>query len=191
MPDGILEAVSKRPSIPCGESPFVLAVGRLNVRKNLARLIEAFVRVARDDPKPDLVIAGCVDGAYVPITVPDDMTARIHFLGHVTDNELRWLYENCDLFVCPSLDEGYGLPIIEANILGAQVIASDIQVFRESNIAVGYFDPRSVDEIASAIRHGLDGINSTVAGHLTWEGVVRNIRDVIYNARRHSNAPKP
>lgn len=179
VPDGILEAHPRRPSSLSDEVPFVLAVGRLNVRKNLAGLIEAFIRIARDDPKRHLVIAGSVDGAYAPIVVPDEMSARIHFLGHVADDELRWLYENCDLFVCPSLDEGYGLPLIEANILGTQVIASDIPVFRELAIAAAYFDPRSIAEIAAAIRRGLDRVGPTVARQLTWEDVVQNIRAAI------------
>ena len=179
VPDGVLQAQPRRPSSLSGEVPFVLAVGRLNVRKNLAGLIEAFIDIARDDPKPHLVIAGSVDGAYAPVVVPDDVSARVAFLGHVTDDELRWLYENCDLFVCPSLDEGYGLPLIEANILGARVIASDIPVFRELAIAVAYFDPRSIAEMAAAIRQGLDTVGSTVAGQLTWEGVVKNIRAAI------------
>lgn len=191
VPDGVLEAQPRRPSSLYGEQPFVLAVGRLNVRKNLARLIGAFIRIARDDPKPHLVIAGSVDGAYAPVVVPDEMSARIHLLGHVTDDELRWLYENCDLFVCPSLDEGYGLPLIEANILGAQVIASDIPAFRELNIAVAYFDPRSMDEMAAAIRHGLDMVGSAVAGQLTWEEVVQNVREAIEKGRRWSSAPNP
>lgn len=184
VPDGLLDTHPRRPSSLCHESPFVLAVGRLNVRKNLARLVEAFIRVAVDDPKPHLVIAGSVDGAYVPVAVPREMAARIHFLGHVADEELRWLYENCDLFACPSLDEGYGLPLIEANILGARVIASDIQVFRELAIAEAYFDPRSVDEVAAAIRHGLDRASSTAAGRMTWENVVQNIREAIEQGSR-------
>ena len=78
------------------------------MRKNVARLIEAFARVAQQDVTRHLVVVGEKDGKYSPGAIPDHVTSRIHFLGHVTDDELRWLYENCDLFVFPSLDEGYG-----------------------------------------------------------------------------------
>lgn len=191
VPDGVLEAQPRRPSSLYDELPFILAVGRLNVRKNLAGLIEAFVRIACDDPQPHLVIAGSVDGAYVPVVVPDEMTGRIHFLGHVTDDELRWLYENCELFVCPSLDEGYGLPLIEARILGAEVIASDIPAFRELGIAKAYFDPRSIDEMAATIRDSLDVVGPALAGQLRWEDVAWNVRAAIEKVRRRSNAPNP
>jgi glycosyltransferase involved in cell wall biosynthesis len=152
------------------------------VRKNLSRLIEAFACVARHDPNRHLVIVGEGEGAYAPIAVPDKIISRIHFLGYVTDNELRWLYENCDLFVFPSLGEGYGLPLIEANLLGARVVASDIPVFRELAVATGYFDPRSVNEIAEAIVLGLNSPPTVGAGRLTWEDVARNVRYAVKKA---------
>ena len=159
--------------------PFVLTVGRLNVRKNVARLIEAFARVAQQDVTRHLVVVGEKDGKYSPGAIPDHVTSRIHFLGHVTDDELRWLYENCDLFVFPSLDEGYGLPLLEANMLGAAAIASDIPVFRELQVAADYFDPRSVDEMAAAILLGLGSTTTANAIGLPWHDVVQNIRRAV------------
>jgi glycosyltransferase involved in cell wall biosynthesis len=159
--------------------PFVLTVGRLNVRKNVARLIEAFARVAQQDLTRHLVVVGEKDGMYSPGAIPDHVRSRIHFLGHVTDDELRWLYEHCDLFVFPSLDEGYGLPLLEANMLGAAAIASDIAVFRELEVAADYFDPRSVDEMAAAILLGLGSATAAGATGLTWQDVVRNIRRAV------------
>jgi glycosyltransferase involved in cell wall biosynthesis len=184
VPTGIVKARAKRPSMWNGAVPFVLTVSRLNVRKNLDRLIEAFARVARQDPSRHLVVAGKEDGKYSPSAIPDHVASRIHFLGYVTDDELRWLYENCDLFVFPSLDEGYGLPLIEANMLGAAAIASDIPVFRELEVAADYFDPRSVDEMATAILLGL-GSPTTTAGAtgMTWQDVVQNIRRAVEMGR--------
>jgi glycosyltransferase involved in cell wall biosynthesis len=179
VPAGIVKARAKRPSMWNGDVPFVLTVGRLNVRKNLARLIEAFARVAQRDLTRHLVIVGERDGKYSPGAIPDHVTSRIHFLGHVTDDELRWLYENCDLFVFPSLDEGYGLPLLEADMLGAAVIASDIPVFRELEVAVDYFDPWSVDEMAAAILLGLGSARTPGATRLTWQDVVHNIRRAV------------
>lgn len=179
VPDGLVEARPKRPAALPDIQRFVLAVGRLNVRKNLARLVEAFIRVATDDAEHHLVVVGQEDGAYAPAEVPDEMQARIHFLGHVADDELRWLYENCGLFVSPSLGEGYGLPLIEANMFGAQVIASDIPVFRELAIATAYFDPLSIDEMAAAIRTGLGSAATLSSGRLSWDRVAENIREAI------------
>jgi len=179
VPAGVVQARAKRPSTWNEAVPFVLTVGRLNVRKNVARLIEAFARVAQQDVTRHLVVVGEKHGKYSPGAIPDHVTSRIHFLGHVTDDELRWLYENCDLFVFPSLDEGYGLPLLEANMLGAAAIASDIPVFRELEVAAGYFDPRSVDEMAAAILLGLGSATTTGATGLTWQDVVRNIRRAV------------
>ena len=179
VPAGVVEAHAKRPSMWNEAVPFVLTVGRLNMRKNLDRLIEAFARVAQQDVTRHLVVVGEKHGKYSPGAIPDHVTSRIHFLGHVTDDELRWLYENCDLFVFPSLDEGYGLPLLEANMLGAAAIASDIPVFRELEVAAGYFDPRSVDEMAAAILLGLGSATTTGATGLTWQDVVRNIRRAV------------
>jgi glycosyltransferase involved in cell wall biosynthesis len=184
VPDDLVEARPQRPSGLPDAQRFVLAVGRLNVRKNLARLVEAFIRVAHDDPERHLFIVGRKDGAYAPTEVPEEMQTRIHFLGHVSDGELRWLYENCGLFVSPSLGEGYGLPLIEANMFGAQVIASDIPVFRELTIAAAYFDPMSVGEMAAAIRGGLGSATTPSAGRLSWDQVAKNIREAIEKGTR-------
>ncbi len=179
VPAGIVTARAKCPSMWNGAAPFVLTVGRLNVRKNLGRLIEAFARVAQQDLTRHLVVVGEKDGKYSPDAIPAHVMSRIHFLGHVTDDELRWLYENCDLFVFPSLGEGYGLPLLEANTLGAPAIASDIPVFRELKLATEYFDPRSVDEMAAAILRGLGSATAVGAIELTWDDVVRNIRGAV------------
>jgi glycosyltransferase involved in cell wall biosynthesis len=172
----MVNARAKRPSAWHEAVPFVLTVGRLNVRKNLGRLIEAFARVAQQDLTRHLVVVGEKDGKYSPGAIPAHVMSRIHFLGHVADDELRWLYENCDLFVFPSLDEGYGLPLLEADMLGAATIASDIPVFRELEVAADYFDPRSVDAMAAAILLGLRSAKTAGAARLTWQDVVRNIR---------------
>jgi glycosyltransferase involved in cell wall biosynthesis len=179
VPTGITKARAKRPTMWNEAMPFILTVGRLNVRKNVSRLIEAYARVARQDPTRHLIVVGEKDGKYSPGTIPDHVTSRIHFLGHVTDEELRWLYENCDLFVFPSLDEGYGLPLLEASTLGAAAIASDIPVFRELEVAADYFDPTSVDEMATALLLGLRSPTTAGPTALSWQDVVRNIRRAV------------
>jgi acetyltransferase-like isoleucine patch superfamily enzyme/glycosyltransferase involved in cell wall biosynthesis len=178
VPSGVTEASPKRPHDWSGTAPFILTVGRLNVRKNLARLIEAFALFAQDNLGHHLVIVGEKDGSYSPTAIPHDVSARIHFLGYVSDDELRWLYENCALFVFPSLGEGYGLPLIEANVMGALTVASDIPVFRELDMAACYFDPSSVEEIASAIEFGIGCTDKRHVSHPSWADIVRNLRGI-------------
>jgi len=176
VPEGVVSSSAERPLKWGYDEPFILAVGRLNVRKNLARLIEAFAVVAARGRNAHLVIVGERDGAYLQVEVPVNIASRIHFLGHVSDGELRWLYEHCELFVFPSLGEGYGLPLVEANLLGARIIASDIPAFRELDVAIRYFDPRSVDEIAAAMLSGLAAPALAKREQLKWDDVARNIR---------------
>lgn len=179
VPETIVATTARRPRSWRCDEPFILAVGRLNVRKNLARLIEAFALVAAGERHVHLVIAGERNGAYLPVEVPARIASRIHFLGHVSDSELRWLYEQCELFVFPSLGEGYGLPLVEANLLGARIVASDIPAFRELGVAVRYFDPKSVDDIAAAILSGLAAPAVVKSEQLTWDDVARNMRDAL------------
>lgn len=113
---------------------FVLSVGRLNARKNLMTVLQAAIasdRVTADFP---LVVVGEADGLQekLPREILDAVESRrIIYTGFVSDDELVWLYRNTSLFVFMSHDEGYGLPPIEAQYFGANVVVSDIPVFRE------------------------------------------------------------
>ena len=80
---------------------------------------------------------------------------RVRFLERVGDPELNWLYANCAVFAFPSLDEGFGLPLIEARAVGARIAASDIPVFRELGPADAWFDPLDTRAIASGLRAAL------------------------------------
>lgn len=175
VPLPLASTASRRPRDWHISDPFVLTVGRLNVRKNLSRLIEAFSLV-NDVGPAHLVIVGEADGAYSRALIPKNIASRVHYLGHVSDAELRWLYENCALFVFPSLGEGFGLPLIEANMFGARAVASDIPAFREVGTAAEYFNPTSADSIARAIIRNLDGARDITPASTTWIDVVAKIR---------------
>jgi glycosyltransferase involved in cell wall biosynthesis len=69
----------------------------------------------------------------------------------VTDGELRWLYENCELLMVPSSMEGFGLPVVEGLFCGSRVVCSDIPTFREvGEDACHYFDPHA-ESVSSAM----------------------------------------
>ena len=106
-----------------GDAPYVLSVGVLQPRKNVARLIKAFRRIKRANPTwlHQLVItgkAGWGDGL-------EQSDADIRFTGYVADDELPALYAGAQVFAYPSLYEGFGLPIIEAMAAGAPVLTSN------------------------------------------------------------------
>ena len=106
-----------------GAAPYVLSVGVLQPRKNVARLITAFRRIKRANPTwlHQLVIVGKPGwGEEVRRDDPD-----IRFTGYVLDEELPALYAGAEVFAYPSLYEGFGLPIIEAMAAGAPVLTSN------------------------------------------------------------------
>jgi len=134
--------------------PYVLAVGSLNRRKNFKALIEAITILGQTDY--DFIIAGGVN-PRIFVNVELELPDSVHYLGHVSDNELIALYKKADAFVFPSLYEGFGLPPLEAMTLGCPVIVSDIPPHREvCEDAAVYCDPHSPTDIAGKIKSVMD-----------------------------------
>ena len=152
---------------------FILFVGTLEPRKNLARLIEALETLSE---APPLVIVGMTGwGDSLASTTHD-----VRFTGFVPAADLPALYEAARVFAFPSVLEGYGLPVIEAMAHGAPVVTSrgtsTEEVARGAAVLV---DPLDVSSIASGIREALDNYESLhVAGlrraaDATWAHTAR------------------
>jgi glycosyltransferase involved in cell wall biosynthesis len=109
------------------QGPFVLTVGTVQPRKNYEMLVRAFKPVADKHPHT-LVIAGgqgwMAEGLMAEIERLR-LGERVRLTGFVDDNDLPGLYSAADLFVFPSLYEGFGLPLLEAMACGTPVISSD------------------------------------------------------------------
>ncbi len=144
---------------------YVLFVGTLQPRKNIARLIEAFSRACHPersegsrDSSPSaqnditLVIIGKKGWMYEEILAAPkrfNIENKVKFLGNVTDEDLPAFYKNALCFVLPSLYEGFGLPVLEAMQYGCPVITSNISSLPEAGgDAALYVDPTSVKDIA-------------------------------------------
>jgi glycosyltransferase involved in cell wall biosynthesis len=133
--------------------PFVLSVGTLEPRKNLARTLEAFSRLPADlRERHRLAVVGpegWESEAFVLSAVKDE---RVELLGFVPDGDLAALYQSCELFLYPSLYEGFGLPLLEAMSGGAACLTSDRSSLPEigANAAV-YVDPTSAKAIGDAL----------------------------------------
>lgn len=129
--------------------PFILFVGTLEPRKNLPRLIDAWLPLANDY---QLVIAGETGWEQ---NLPDHQ--QIRRLGSVSDQQLAVLYAEAAAFAFPSLYEGFGLPILEAFHHGTPVVTSDNSGMKEvaGNAAV-LVDPFSVESIRSGLEQILN-----------------------------------
>lgn len=133
---------------------YILAVSSIDPRKNFARLVEAFKLLRRKDV--ELYIVGG-KSAIFGTTEMGETSDNIHWLGRVTDEELRNYYRGALAFIYPSLYEGFGIPAIEAMSMGCPVIASDIPVLREvCGDAALYTDPYDPSDMAKIMEQLCD-----------------------------------
>ncbi|GAB3054946.1 glycosyltransferase family 1 protein [Acinetobacter apis] len=141
--------------------PYILSVGSLEPRKNLSRLISAFVDYKRET-KSDikLVIVGKkgVSRVFGESGINEIDTDDIIFTGHVSDQELQYLYKNTLAFCYPSLYEGFGLPPLEAMQFAVPVLTSNTTAIEElcKNRAI-LIEPTSINSISEGIFNILNG----------------------------------
>ena len=151
---------------------FVLFVGNFNPRKNLERLIRAFDRAKGEGLIHHLVIAGEQGWKF-------DRTAAlrgirhsrdIHFTGYVPDGDMPTLYSAAELFAFPTLYEGFGIPVLEAQACGTPVLTSNGSSLPEvGGEGAVYVDPYDTEGICAGMRHVLD--NPEIAQQLVQKGL--------------------
>jgi glycosyltransferase involved in cell wall biosynthesis len=137
-------------------APYLLAMGATTPRKNIRRLEEAFFRIAEEFPRARLVITGPPAGKknLAGSHIPDaKLSGRILRVGSVSDSDLAALFNGCELFVFPSLYEGFGLPPLEAMACGAPVVCSNSSSLPEVvGGAALMVDPVEIGGLADAMR---------------------------------------
>lgn len=133
---------------------FIMYVGRAEPYKNNRGLISAHQQLLQKYPELRLVIVGRQDDMRKSDMqwVKDKGYRNIDFMGFMSDEELAWLYANCQAYVFPSFMEGFGLPGLEAMAYGAPVVSSNKASLPEvyGNAAI-YFDPSKTAEMAQKI----------------------------------------
>jgi glycosyltransferase involved in cell wall biosynthesis len=182
------------------EGGYVLFVSRLDPRKNVSRLLQAF-----DDsglaPDFQLVVVG--PSAWHM----DEMQRtfgrlksrrRIRMIDYVPDDDLGALYAGASFFVYPSLLEGFGLPILEAMSVGCPVLTSNVSSMPEvAGEAALYVDPYDLDSLTSglqrmasdtALRRRLSKAGYERTQLFTWEKTAEGMIDVYRRARAHFEA---
>ncbi len=137
---------------------FVLAVGTLEPRKNLPRLVEAYSSLdeATQTRHPLVVVGPLGWETGETLSALRSLQGRCEMLGYVSDAALAELYRRCAVFCYPSLGEGFGLPVLEAMAEGAAVVTSEISSLPEvGGDAVDYVDPYHESSIAAGLRRVL------------------------------------
>jgi glycosyltransferase involved in cell wall biosynthesis len=146
-----------------GLGRFILTVGTIEPRKNLIRLLEAFALLKKGGNSIKLIHAGPF--GWLNEEVKHTITTlglqdSVRFLGRVPLDDLVGLYNMADLFVFPSLYEGFGLPVLEAMSCGCPTITSNISSLPEvAGDAAILVDPYKIDTLAAAIDEVLNDRN--------------------------------
>lgn len=192
IPPG-LQGEMRRPSTVPADAEFAVTVGRLNVRKNLETVMRAAARSTRIAPSSPLYVVGGIEHSGRASTVPQSVQpllrdGSIVLLGPVPDEELAWLYAHAALTISLSLDEGFGMPSVEAASFGSPLLVSDIPVFRETVGGYAAF-VAPLDEVAAAAqldatwgRRPSDAARERAITDYTWAVAARRLRDAISSA---------
>ncbi len=142
-------------------SPFILALGALDPRKNTATILKSFSNFKQKFPSDiKLAIVGLpANGIDNYRRMADELgiVTDVVFAGFVSEDDLVALYNAAELLLYPSLYEGFGLPVLEAMICGTPVITSPCGSIPEiAGDAAVMVDPHNVEEIAAAMNRVLE-----------------------------------
>jgi len=165
---------------------------RVHPHKNLLRLIQAFHGLGKNG-QYQLVIAGKKDPRYFPalqsMVERLGLQTKVIFLGYVPQDDLPGLYAGAEVFILPSLYEGFGLPLLEAMACGVPVIAANTGAMKEVVGTAGMLvDPTQEQEIADAMvkvltdagwRETLSNLGLQHAQQYSWRLTAKMISQVI------------
>ncbi len=172
-----------RPAPPAGvavpREPLILSVGAIQRRKNTRRLVEAFEQAPREWK---LVLAGSFGFDSESARESIERSPRrqdIQVLGYITDSQLEDLYRRASILAFPSLDEGFGMPVLDAMARGVAVLTSNVSAMPEvAGDAAVLVDPADVQAIAAGLcrlatnpelRYTLIRTGFARAKSFTWE----------------------
>ena len=157
--------------------PIILSVGAIQRRKNISRLVEAFEQMAAGQSEAGwkLVLAGSFGFDSEAARQRIERSSRkqdIQVLGYVSDSQLEELYQRASILAFPSLDEGFGMPVLDAMARGVPVLTSNVSAMPEvAGDAALLVDPMDVRSIADGLcRLAAD---SNLRARLAQKGIAR------------------
>lgn len=204
IPEDLRMSLLKKYSI---SKPFILYTAGFDARKNVDGLIKAYARLPLPLRQSHQLVIVCStpEGAAAEIKrwcreagIPE--TKDVIFTGFVPDEDLRQLYNLTDLFVFPSLYEGFGLPIVEAIRCGAPAIGSDcssiIEILDRPDLR---FNPYNTDSITekiyqalsdNAFRRNLVDFEAHHVQKFSWDNVAKHAMDAWQTAKKQLKETK-
>ncbi|MFO7919034.1 MAG: glycosyltransferase family 1 protein [Anaerolineae bacterium] len=183
-------------------SDVLLFLGTLEPRKNLVTLLEAYALLRqRGDIHHHLVIAGGRGWYYEKVYDAAErlgLHGAVHFTGYVPDEELPLWYNAADLFIYPSLYEGFGLPPLEAMACGTPVIVSNIsslpEVVGDAGLTVDPHDPQALAEAIHSLlsdparRERLSKEGQAQASKFSWHTTAAKTAELYHHVLEGNDA---
>jgi len=175
------------------QKPFLLSVGRLELKKNSVRIIQAFEllkkRQSGNLANSQLVLVGGKGYGYEDVEKAIQKSPYkndIILPGYVSDEHLPYIMNAAEVFVFPSLYEGFGIPILEAFACGTPVVTSNTTSCAEvAGDAAVLVDPLDVERIASGIVDAMKGEKISLAlervQDISWEHVGQHIVQICFD----------
>lgn len=170
------------------KAEFILSISTIEPRKNLITLVKAFNMLVNKNSNLKLVLVGrkgWKNNELDRYIIDNKLEESIVFTGYVPDEHLKYFYSTCKFFIAPSIYEGFGLPNIEALACGAQLIVSDIPVFREilEDKAI-YFEKYDYKQLVELINNATDRKQRPSDNcDYTWNNTAGVISEVLENIR--------
>jgi glycosyltransferase involved in cell wall biosynthesis len=186
--------LGRAPNVP--RDGYILFVGTLDPRKHVGSLLDAYALALQREPRlPALVVAGSMAPgaeAWAARWAEAPFAGRVDYRGYVPDTGREALFAGARLLVLPSLDEGFGIPVLEAMSAGVPVLVSNRGALPEVAGNAGVvIDPDDVDAFAAALAHLTADAEAATAAALrglerarayTWEAAAARLRDAYESA---------
>jgi glycosyltransferase involved in cell wall biosynthesis len=175
-------------------SPYILFVGSIQPRKNILRLVEAFEEIKKSGKTVDLKLIICggrgwmYEGIYVGIK-KSLFSGDIFVISDADDELLACLYKNAQVFVLPSLYEGFGLPVLEAMSFGLPVVCGNnsslAEIVGNAGLLVDAYDYKDIADklkmllISQELKAELSGRSFERSKAFSWEKAAKETLEVL------------
>ena len=200
VPETKLAEVQNKYKLP---ARYFFFLGSADPRKNMKNVLLAFVKYSRTDTDVCLLISGRLPDFLHRLLTPDEyayIEQRCQFIGYIPDEDLPALYTLAEIFLFPSISEGFGLPILEAMACSTPVITSTLTAMPEvAGNAALLVDPYQPDNITDAIqqlankpqlRQQLVKRGHEQITHFSWKKTAEQVLDV-YKSFEPASQPSP